>query len=417
MNEFPNDFWWGASTASYQVEGYNENCDWAEAGKRGRVPIAGRLADQLHRYEEDFDLARELGHTAHRLSVEWARIEPREGEFDLEAIEHYRAVMRALRKRKIEPIVTLWHFSLPIWFAEKGGFEHKDAPVIFARYCTYVVEMLQAEVTHFSTLNEPNVFASNGWLRGEWPPFKRFSLANVVQITNQLRTSTVYTDEGIRPFFAYWRVLRNLTRAHNAAYRSIKATVPDAEVSVVKNVVVFTANRNPFNRMAARLMNYLWTHWFMRRVHRHCDVIGLNYYFYHPFGDHGTYDKSDMGWDMHPEHIYDALKLLARYKKPLFVSEAGVADETDTFRADYITKQITGIARALREGIPVRGHLYWSLIDNYEWAFGVYKRFGLIAVDYDTLERTVRPSAYVYKTLIDQATGRPPVGTKTKQKR
>lgn len=397
---FPKDFYWGASSASYQVEGYNENTDWAKAAKEGRVPLAGRLADHYQRYEEDFDIAKQLGHNAHRLSIEWARIEPREGVFDEAELEHYRKVVRALRKRKIEPFVTVWHFTLPLWFSETGGFERRDAPEIFARYAGVVAKALKDDVHFFSTINEPNVYGSNGWLRGSWPPFKRFAVTDLVSITNSGRTFESRASKGIRPFFLYLRVMKNLARAHNAAYDAIKAAAPESNVGVVKHVIYFHANKNPFNILKAAIANYTWTHVFMKRTYQKCDHIGLNYYFHKKFGDQATYDKTDMDWDVYPEGIYGSIKLLARYGRPIYVTEAGVADAADRIRADYIERQIAAIARALKDGMDVRSHLYWSLIDNYEWALGVEKCFGLVAINYATLERTIRPSAHHYRDLI-----------------
>lgn len=400
--EFPEDFYWGAATASYQVEGGIENNDWAEAAREGRVPPCGRACDHYNRYEEDFDIAKSLGHNAHRFSIEWARIEPEEGQFDESEIEHYRQVIRALRERGLRPFVTLWHFSLPQWFAETGGFERHDAPKLFARYCQYVTEKLGVELEGVSTMNEPNVFASNGWLRGTWPPFKRFRLTDAVSITNSGRQYEAQPSRGIRPLLQYFRVLKNLARAHNAAYRSIKSAQPQLDVSVVKHVIVFDANWNPFNKLKAWIANRYWTHIFMRRTATCCDSIGLNYYFYTQFGDTRTWRKTDMDWNFAPEHIYDALRMLSRYQRPLFVSEAGLADHDDSDRAEYITKQVKATGRAMADGIDVRGHLYWSLLDNYEWALGFEKRFGLVEIDYETLERKIRPSAYVYKDIIEQ---------------
>ena len=142
----------------------------------------------------------------------------------------------------------------------------------------------------------------------------------------------------------------------------------------------------------------------MKRVYKQCDSIGLNYYFYTQFGDTRKWRKTDMDWNFAPEHIYDALKMLSRYKKPLFVSEAGLADEHDSGRAEYITRQVQGIWHAINDGMDVRGHMYWSLLDNYEWALGFEKRFGLVEVDYNTQERKIRPSAYVYKKICEQNT-------------
>jgi len=399
MKKFPDGFYWGAATASYQVEGGIENTDWAKAARDGRVPVCGNACDHYHRYEQDFDIAKELGHTAHRLSVEWARIEPEDGKFDEAAIAHYRQVLTALQARGLKPFVTLWHFTLPLWFSESGGFERSDSPEVFARYTAYVVKELGDLCEHFSTMNEPNVFGSNGWLRGSWPPFHRFALTDLVSITNSGRQYEARATKGLAPLFTYFQVMKNLASAHNAAYRAIKAVSPQTEVSFVHHVIVFDANWNPFNRIKAFFANYFWTHKFMKRVVRHCDSVGLNYYFYTQFGDKRIWRKTDMDWNFAPEHIYDALMMLASYKLPLFVSEGGIADAADTGRAEYITKQVAGVHRAIADGADVRGHLYWSLLDNYEWALGFAKRFGLVEINYETQERRIRPSAYVYKEI------------------
>jgi len=195
-------------------------------------------------------------------------------------------------------------------------------------------------------------------------------------------------------------VTKNLAQAHNAAYKAIKHVSPTTEVSVVKHVIVFDSNWNPFNKIKAVIANYTWTSVFMNRTHRQCDSIGLNYYFYTRFGDKRQWKKTDMDWNFAPEHIYGALMRLAKYNKPLFVSEGGIADHDDSDRAEYIIKQVEGVRRAIADGADVRGHLYWSLMDNYEWALGFEKQFGLIKINYDTMEREIRPSAWVYKDLI-----------------
>lgn len=402
IKKFPDGFYWGAATASYQVEGGIENTDWAAAAKDGRVPVCGVACDHFNRFESDFDIAKSLGHTAHRLSLEWARIEPVEGKFDAEAITHYRQVLEALHSRGIKPYVTIWHFTLPLWFSESGGFERQDSPAIFARYAAFVVHQLGDLCDHFSTMNEPNVFGSNGWLRGSWPPFKRFTLTDTVSITNSGRQYEAKAKKGFQPFFLYLKVMKNLAIAHNEAYQAIKVISPTIEVSVVKHVIVFDANWNPFNKIKAYLANYFWTIKFMNRIERHCDSIGLNYYFYTQFGDTRSWRKTDMDWNFAPEHIFDALMMLAKYKKPLFVSEGGIADYDDSDRAEYIKRQVAGVWQAIAAGADVRGHMYWSLFDNYEWALGFEKRFGLVGINYETLERTIRPSAYVYKEIIAQ---------------
>ncbi len=397
---FPEEFYWGAATASYQVEGGIENTDWAKAAKEGRVPPCGVACDHYHRYIQDFDIAKSLGHNAHRLSVEWARIEPEEGVFDKKAIEHYRQVLLALKDRKMRPFITIWHFTLPLWFSESGGFERKDAPEIFARYSAYVVRQLGDLCGHFSTMNEPSVFASNGWLRGSWPPFKRFALTDMVSITNSGRTFESKAERGMGALFTYLQVMRNLANSHNAAFDAIKAVSPRTDVSLVKHVIVFEG-KHLHHKVFAAIANHFWTHRFMRRVRKHIDSIGLNYYFYPQFGDKRIWRKTDMDWNFAPEKIYEALKMLQRYKKPIMVSESGVADDDDSDRAEYIQKQVEGVWRAIDDGIDIRGHMYWSLLDNYEWALGFEKRFGLVEINYQTLERKIRPSAYVYKEICE----------------
>lgn len=401
LKKFPEGFYWGAATASYQVEGNIFNTDWAKAAAEGRVPNAGRACDHYNRFEEDFDIAKSLGHNAHRFSIEWARIEPEEGKFDEEEIEHYREVLQALKERGITPFITLWHFTLPLWFSERGGFERKDSPEIFARYCAHVAEKLGDLCCDFATMNEPTVFGSNGWLRGSWPPFKRFALTDFVSITNSGRTYESKASKGIRPLFLYVRVMKNLARAHNRAYEEIKKKHASCSISVVHHVIFFHANWNPFNKLLAATANHFWTGVFMRRVKKHLDSIGLNYYFHKKFGDTHVYEKTDMDWDIYPEGIYGALKMLARYKQPIYIAEAGIADERDVHRGAYIVTQVRAAHRAIEEGIDLRGHMYWSLLDNYEWALGYEKRFGLVEVNYETLERTVRPSAHIYKKICE----------------
>lgn len=396
---FPEGFLWGAATASYQVEGGIENTDWAKAAREGRVPVCGNACNHYHRFEADFDIAQSLGHNAHRFSFEWARLEPEEGQWNLAEVAHYKEVIRALKARNLKPYVTLWHFTLPLWFSESGGFERDDAPQVFARYAAFVTEHFGDELLGISTMNEPMVFASNGWLRGSWPPFKRFALTDLISITNSGRSYESRAEKGLRPLFLYFKVAKQLARSHNEAYRAIKAIKPEMDVSVVKHVIRFDANWNPLNKLKALCANYMWTYRFMNRVYKQCDSIGLNYYFYTQFGDTRVWRKTDMDWNFAPEHIYDCLMMLKRYRTPLFVSESGVADAKDVMRAEYIVGQVRGTWRAIQDGADVRGHMYWSLLDNYEWALGFEKRFGLVEVDYSTQERTVRPSAQVYKEI------------------
>lgn len=400
--QFPEGFYWGAATASYQVEGGIENTDWAKAAHEGKVPPCGRACDHYHRYEEDFDIAKSLGHNCHRISIEWARIEPEEGQFDEKEIQHYLDAIGALRARHIKPFVTLWHFTLPQWFADKGGFEHPDSPKIFARYCEYVARKLGNDCRHFATINEPTVFASNGWVRGTWPPFKKWPQVDGINVAVSRGAYDPQPRVGWGNALRYFRVRRNLIKAHNLAYDAIKSAAFGAEVGIVHQIILFHANGNPINKLKAWFMNRHWTHHLLRGIHKKCDSIGVNYYLHKKFGDTATYDKTDMGWDVYPEGLCDALVMVKRYGKPIWVAEAGVADAEDRIRADYIKRLVRCMHVAIEKGADVRGYMYWSLLDNYEWAQGFEKRFGLVEVNYDTLERKVRPSAHVYKQIIEQ---------------
>ncbi len=375
--EFPKGFYWGAASASYQVEGNIYNTDWAyEARTSGKVPVADSGPDHWNRYKEDFDIAQSLGHNATRISVEWARIEPQEGEFDIEAIRHYENVLREIKKRGMEPFVTLWHFTIPEWLYKKGGAENKNFPEYFEKYAKYTMKHLSKYCSHWATINEPEVFASNGWLRGNWPPFKR-------------------------NFFKEMRVTNNMAKAHNLAYLAMKNIDLNSEVGIVKDNIYFHANKNPFNKLCAKVMRRYWNFRFLNKIKNHYDSIGLNYYFHSKFGPKKKYKKNDMGWDIFPEGIYHVLLELKRFKKPVFIAEAGIADKDDIHRGQYIKDLVYWTHRAILDEVPVKGFLYWSLTDNFEWAKGYDQRFGLIEIDYETKERKIRDSALAYKEICE----------------
>lgn len=379
--KFPEGFFWGASTSAYQVEGGINNNDWALAAKNGRIVPAGSSADHYHRYEEDFDLAKSLGHNGHRFSIEWSRIEPEEGSFNHQEIEHYRDVIKSLNDRGITPFITLWHFTLPHWLVEKGGAASRDFPAFFARYCAHVVKELQEGCTHWSTINEPLVFTTMGYLWGQWPPFDIFKIGR------------------------FYKAFRNLAKGHNLAYEEIKRVSKDSQVGIVKNNMYMHVSKfsklNPVKHLLRCVNDYLWNRAFMNKVKHRIDNIGLNYYFHNEFGKREKYMKSDMDWDLYPEGIFYVLKDLKKYNVPIFIAESGIADEKDHHRADYIRDLVVNVHRAITEGVNVQGFMYWSLIDNYEWIYGYSKKFGLISFDMKTKERTVRQSAYEYKKICE----------------
>jgi beta-glucosidase len=404
--KFPKNFYWGAGTSSHQVEGGTHN-DWSEwekkhsvrlaresRGRFGHLPswefsrreaeepwnyISGTACDHYHRYEEDFDIAESLGHNAHRFGIEWSRIEPEEGTFDTEAIEHYRAVILALRKRGMEPFVTLWHWTLPVWLAEQGGTAHPDFPKYFNRYTETIVKALGREVKFWITLNEPEVLASYAYLKGSWPPQKK-------------------------SIFTYYRVLKNLIKAHQLAYHTIKKYDTDCEIGIAKHQVVFEVARNTFiNNALKKIAHFFWNEWLLNQIKDSQDFIGLNFYnrnvIDNGFKKNPNKRVTDFGWEFHPESLYQALLDLKHYQKPIYITENGLADAKDTLREEWIEKSVFAIRKALSHNVDVRGYLHWSLLDNFEWDKGYFLRFGLIAVDRATQKRTIRPSAYTYARI------------------
>lgn len=394
QHKFPDNFLWGSSTSAHQVEGGNTN-QWSEwenknakrlaseaKQKNGKLKswavirsdaenpenyISGKACDHYNRFEEDFDIAKSLGHTAHRLSIEWSRIEPREGEFDEKEIEHYRKVIRALRARNIEPFVTLWHWTHPLWVDKQGGWENKKTVSDFARYAKRITGSLP-DVTYWITLNEPLIYAGISYMAGTWPPQKKSALA-------------------------YIKTIRNLIAAHTHTYRAIHT--PQNYVGIAKHSIAFGG-------IGANIARWWFNRYFLKKISDCQDFIGLNYYQHKNilFEEKGKKQFSDIGWEIYPQGIFHTLQELKRYKKPIYITENGVADARDTLRAEFIKEHLLWIHKAIAEGVDVRGYLHWSLMDNFEWSEGFWPRFGLVEIDRKTLARNIRQSAYAYAEII-----------------
>ncbi len=410
---FPANFLWGTATASHQVEGGNANNDWWEWEQQsGRIrdgTTSGLACDHYHRYREDFDLLASLHQNAHRLSLEWSRLEPAPGTVDRDAVRHYREVLEYLHRVGLEPVVTLHHFTNPRWLAAKGGWEVPEVVDRFAAYVARAVDAFGDLVRYWVPINEPVVYATMGYLTGIWPPGKR-SLPRLIA------------------------VLQNMLRGHARAARLIHERSPrsDVQVGVAHHVRVFDAYRPllPGDRFVARLGEALFNRAVLHalvdgRYHfpfgrgpipdgdGALDFIGVNYYsrematfdfrrprtFFGSYFAHPTHPKTAAGWEIYPEGVYRVLKYVARFKKPILITENGVADERDELRPGFLLAHLEEIHRAMREGVPVTGYLHWSALDNFEWAEGRRLRFGLIHVDYETFQRTVKPSGELYAAI------------------
>ena len=423
MLAFPEGFLWGTATSSHQVEGDNRNNQWwlweQQPGRIWQGNRSGKACDWWANAERDFDIMVQLHQNAHRMSLEWSRIEPEEGRFDESAFRRYREMLQGLRDRGIEPMVTLHHFTEPIWFWKRGGWLHPAAVANFQRYVEQVAIHLGDLVRLWATINEPVIYALIGYLEGDFPPGEH----NPVHM---------------------FQVMRRLALAHGEAYHTLHEHIPGALVGPVKNMSAFVpANpASPMDRLATQAVDYLFN-WLpldavvtgrlrpplglgLRphpRLVGASDFIGLNYYgrrtiafdssrpdrlFVRDFNDPNA-ETSDITRDgepysdIYPEGLYVLLRRLwQRYHLPLYVTENGLPDRDDDQRPSFIVRHLAQVHRAIQEGVDVRGYFYWTLVDNFEWAEGWLLRFGLVELDPETQERRLRPSAHVYAEICRQ---------------
>ncbi len=409
MKNFPKNFFWGASTSAHQVEGGSNN-NWSrwekenaerlakEAGEKWdswqqeKFPqmfekenyISGLSADHYHKFAEDFDLAQSGGHNAHRFSIDWARIEPEKGKFDQKEIAHYQEVVKALREKDLEPFVTLWHWTNPLWLEDKGGVLAEEFSERFTLYAEKMAEAL-GEVKFFMTLNEPMSIISSQYVTGAWPHSQR-GLAAVLK--------------------AY----KNLSQAHCLAYDKIKAQKSDLQVGFTEILTSYEPSWRfcLFSQLLVKLARYWSNRRFIKMTNQKYDFLGVQYYFHKKIGILGArklnVEQSDLGWDLYAEGLYNVIKEYACYGVPLYVTEDGLADAEDSRRKQYLTTHIAQVEKALAEGVDLRGYFHWSLLDNFEWDKGYWPRFGLIEVDFETLERKPRRSFWHYKKIIEKYT-------------
>jgi beta-glucosidase len=410
---FPSDFLWGAATSSHQVEGHNTRNDWWAWEQAGHVKeSSGAACDQYRRFAGDFDLAAQLGHNAHRFSIEWSRIEPEEGVFDEAALAHYVEVVRALRQRRLEPIVTLHHFTNPQWLAAKGGWTNRLVVERFARYTERVARALGDQVRYWLTVNEPMVYVNMHYLQGIGPP-------------------------GARDMRQALRVIEHLIRAHGLSARVLHAAVPSAQVSQAVHLPVFVPCRRWFppdrwvTALTDRIFNQAYLEaitegpwrvpgvaaWRIPEAARSIDFVGVNFYArqfvrmglapnqwagvvcgvdHHP---REVVERSSFEWDVCPEAFTRTLVRASRLNLPLLVTENGTWMEEDARRWQFIARHVAAMAQAMQQGARLMGYLYWSLLDNFEWAHGFTPRFGLIEVDYATQARRVRESGRRFADL------------------
>lgn len=411
---FPAGFLWGTATSSHQVEGRNQNSDWwAWEQGPGRIRDGARAGDAAGWWagmaEKDLALAARLGQNAHRMSLEWSRLEPAPDRWDEAAFDRYEAILHAARKHGMTMMVTLNHFTLPRWAAAEGAWLWRELPDRFARLAARCAARLGLQVDLWVTINEPNVLAFAAYADGRWPPGGRSLRGSLTAMANQLR-------------------------GHAAAYAAIHDEVRDARVGLVLNMPLFEPARpnSVLDRLAAGVQDWAFSGVLLEALRTGrllppvgagafrvdglqgaCDFLGLNYYGRlavrfdpaspTPLGRHvqePTIRTADTDWGQPcPRGLTAQLVRLRQLGIPLYVTENGIYDNTDALRPRFLVDHVRAVADAMARGADVRGYFHWSLVDNFEWTEGWSTRFGLVALDPRTGVRTPRPSAEVYAAI------------------
>jgi Beta-glucosidase/6-phospho-beta-glucosidase/beta-galactosidase len=412
--QLPEDFLMGSATSAFQIEGGDKNNSWYRwCQSPGHIHDGSsclRAIDHWNRYPEDIQIMKELHHDIFRMGLEWSRIEPEQGKFDEAAISHYRDEIGLLLQNGIKPLITLHHFSNPLWLEDMGGWENPAAVTLFTRYTQYVVGQLGDLVSDWITINEPSVFLVYGYAYGIWPPGK--------------------TD-----IMTLFKAARNMVLAHVQSYREIhrvrtqKKFPGQTMVGVAHHLRIFDPEGNKLrNKVPAKLIQYVSQDMFLKSMAygklvfplglgtyplgrgKFYDFLGINYYSRDivrlTFDPANMFGKllvkentpvNDLGWEIYPEGLYRLCRTYyAKYRAPIFITENGICDEQDTQRARFVYDHLQQIARLNNEGVPVERYYHWTLIDNFELADGESGRFGLAANDFETQKRTIRKSGRFY---------------------
>ena len=407
---FPKGFLWGTATAAHQIEGGTTNNNWWLFEKEGTIKnndSALVACDHWNRFKQDFDLLKKLNCNAYRMSIEWSRVFPQPGTLDKKALDHYVTMINELLKRKITPFVTLFHFTLPIWWCNEGGLLNRDKKHLehFKQFCDVVAKTLKGKVKFYNTINEPSIVML-GYITGTSAPGQK----NMLKAIKALGTTMLM---------------------HAIAYHTIKSVDPDAKVGIVHNVQI-TKPYNPdsiMDKLFTAFADYCFNGAIIRSLkkgklplqifssHRELintnDFIGVNFYNFIrlslrlkdlaiPATDNPICGKKglcvSLGWEPYPEGFYLAIKRMhnAFPHIPMYITENGIGTNDDSWRQRVLIDHLKMLHKAITEGVDIRGYFYWSLIDNFEWEHGYEPRFGLVHVDFKTQKRTIKPSGMVY---------------------
>lgn len=404
----PDAFLWGVATSAFQLEG-SPHADWTSWDEI--LNEKPDVTDHYNLYKKDLALLKDIGVNAYRFSLEWSRIQPREHEWDEDAIAHYQDIIDILRSDNIEPMVTLHHFTHPLWFIKKYPW-HEEASI--GKFLTFVEKMAQTlrGVRYWITFNEPYVMVLAGYFEGCTPP-------------------------GISDASLGVKALINILRAHGEAYAILHSRMHEAMVSVAHNMAAFSPWRrwNPLDKLLVRIAKHFYNHSLLDAflhgrlsiefpfrkkyevavpIEGKLDFFGVNYYTrlhlrFNPFKKMGIemrhldiegYGLTDMGWEIHPNGLERVLKYASRLNVPLIITENGIATRDCQRKIKFMRRHVDVVEKCRQKGMDIRGYFYWSLIDNYEWLQGLDARFGLYTVDFQTLERRPTNAAAYYSYLI-----------------
>ncbi|MCX8026356.1 MAG: family 1 glycosylhydrolase [Thermodesulfovibrionales bacterium] len=401
-------FLWGVATSAFQLEGspYADWTSWDDV-----LCASPDITNHYYCYKDDLKLLNELGVNAYRFSVEWSRIQPRENRWDISALQHYSDIVSILIDNGITPMVTIHHFTHPLWFIKKYPWHEDSSIEKFMLFVERVVKTL-SKVRYWITFNEPYVLLLGGYIEGCMPP-------------------------GIRDVKTSVKALQNILICHSMAYDLIHSHVKDAEVSIAHNMASFAPwhRYNPFDRILSKIAKRFYNHSiidaFMTGVLKvkfpfyeefikelpikgKLDFFGLNYYTrlhlrFNPFRrmfieirhrDLDGFGLTDLGWEIHPKGLEKVIKTASRLNVPIIITENGIATKNSHKKIVYMKRHIDVVEQCIKKGYDIRGYFYWSLIDNYEWLQGLDARFGLYKVDFKTFKRQPTTAAKYYSYLI-----------------
>ena len=382
-------FLWGVVNIGQQTEGSDGFSNWARWAERGLVPEVGEANNYWQNYKLDHKAVEELGCNSMRITIEWSRVELKEGVFDKKAIEHYREILKDLKRRNISTVVGLWHWSVPMWFEEKYGMHHKKSSSLFLKFVKFVRDELGDLIDYVVVFNEPLVYVSASYLTGSRPPFNK-------------------------SYWRAWRVLRNLVKMHKQTYLFWKKKFPEAVIGSTYLWNHDTGRDNSFVQKSFLYGKYFFQNvYLIKSLQKYSDYIGVNYYTSNSFffgksggkfGLHGTNDwHSSTLWKAFPRGLYEVLLRVNKFKKPILILENGKPANPgvdDVNRQKFIERSVSYVKKAMAEGVDVQVYFYYSLCDSYEWDSGYDFKFGLVEIDRATGKRAKRKSFDVYEKII-----------------